>query len=249
MIAVNKADGDPGPRRRRPPRASWPALCGWCTAGEPRAWTPPVVTCSGLTGDGVDGGLAPGAGAPREPRDRRPDVQTSRPGPGLHLGDGPRRGRATPAPVARPWPPSGPRYVRRSRSGELPPTGAADRILDGVRRRCLEGRPHAFFLNPLTWTGNGTPLSRENHNFFFLIDAARSRRTARFLELRRDLHANPELSWHEQRTTDVVDRAARACGPGRDAAATHRAHRRRRAHERGPWSRCEPTSTPSRWKT
>ena len=28
--------------------------------------------------------------------------------------------------------------------------------------------------------------------------------TPDLIELRRDLHASPELSWHEERTTDVV---------------------------------------------
>ena len=35
-----------------------------------------------------------------------------------------------------------------------------------------------------------------------LIDAAVEAHRTELLELRRDLHANPELSWHEQRTTD-----------------------------------------------
>src|SRR3989337_123726 len=37
-----------------------------------------------------------------------------------------------------------------------------------------------------------------------LIDAAVEAHRTELLELRRDLHANPELSWHEQRTTEVV---------------------------------------------
>jgi amidohydrolase len=45
-----------------------------------------------------------------------------------------------------------------------------------------------------------------------LIDAAVEAHRSELLELRRDLHANPELSWHEQRTTDVV--AARLEGAG-----------------------------------
>jgi amidohydrolase len=37
-----------------------------------------------------------------------------------------------------------------------------------------------------------------------LIDAAVEAHRTELLELRRDLHANPELSWHEQRTTEIV---------------------------------------------
>jgi amidohydrolase len=37
-----------------------------------------------------------------------------------------------------------------------------------------------------------------------LIDAAVEAHRSELLELRRDLHANPELSWHEQRTTALV---------------------------------------------
>ena len=37
-----------------------------------------------------------------------------------------------------------------------------------------------------------------------LIDAAVEAHRTELLELRRDLHAHPELSWHEQRTTEVV---------------------------------------------
>ena len=37
-----------------------------------------------------------------------------------------------------------------------------------------------------------------------LIDAAVEAHRTELLELRRDLHAHPELSWHEQRTSDVV---------------------------------------------
>ena len=45
-----------------------------------------------------------------------------------------------------------------------------------------------------------------------LIDAAVEAHRSELLELRRDLHANPELSWHEQRTTDVVAARLEAAG-------------------------------------
>ncbi|MEO6510411.1 MAG: amidohydrolase [Nocardioides sp.] len=44
------------------------------------------------------------------------------------------------------------------------------------------------------------------------IDAAVEARRSEILELRRDLHANPELSWHEQRTTDAVATRLEAAG-------------------------------------
>ena len=37
-----------------------------------------------------------------------------------------------------------------------------------------------------------------------LIEAVVDKYTDDLIELRRDLHAHPELSWHERRTTDVV---------------------------------------------
>ncbi len=45
-----------------------------------------------------------------------------------------------------------------------------------------------------------------------LIDGAVEAHRTELLELRRDLHANPELSWNEQRTTDVVATRLEAAG-------------------------------------
>ena len=45
-----------------------------------------------------------------------------------------------------------------------------------------------------------------------LIDAEVEAHRTELLELRRDLHANPELSWHEQRTTNVVAARLEAAG-------------------------------------
>ncbi len=44
------------------------------------------------------------------------------------------------------------------------------------------------------------------------IDAAVEAHRTELLELRRDLHANPELSWHEQRTTETVSSRLEAAG-------------------------------------
>ena len=45
-----------------------------------------------------------------------------------------------------------------------------------------------------------------------LIDAAVEAHRTELLELRRDLHAHPELSWHEQRTTESVAARLQAAG-------------------------------------
>ncbi len=45
-----------------------------------------------------------------------------------------------------------------------------------------------------------------------VIDTAVEAHRSEILELRRDLHAHPELSWHEQRTTDVVASRLEAAG-------------------------------------
>jgi LAO/AO transport system kinase len=54
VIAVNKADGDRAQEARTAARELAGALRLVHGRG-PRAWTPPVVTCSALTGEGVDG--------------------------------------------------------------------------------------------------------------------------------------------------------------------------------------------------
>ena len=68
------------------------------------------------------------------------------------------------------------------------------------------------------------------------------------IELRRDLHAHPELSWHEERTTEVVAERLERAGLARHPAARTRADRRRR-RRRAAWSRCAPTSTRCRSRT
>ena len=45
-----------------------------------------------------------------------------------------------------------------------------------------------------------------------LIDAAVEAHGTELLELRRDLHAHPELSWNELRTTEVVAARLEAAG-------------------------------------
>ena len=52
MIAVNKADGDNAQRAEAAAREYQMAL--HLTATTSPLWTPPVVTCAGLTGEGVD---------------------------------------------------------------------------------------------------------------------------------------------------------------------------------------------------
>ncbi len=66
------------------------------------------------------------------------------------------------------------------------------------------------------------------------------------LELRRDLHAHPELSWREIRTTELV--CARSRAP---AGGSAECPRRLVAEigDDGPGSRCGPTWTRCRWPT
>lgn len=52
VVAVNKADGEYAPAARRAARELAGALRLMRRAGE--SWTPPVLTCSGLSGDGLD---------------------------------------------------------------------------------------------------------------------------------------------------------------------------------------------------
>ncbi len=57
VIAVNKADDGGGTNGAQEARAAARELAGalrLVRGRGPRAWTPPVVTCSGLTGEGVD---------------------------------------------------------------------------------------------------------------------------------------------------------------------------------------------------
>ena len=63
MIAVNKADGDNVPAARTAARDYSAALR--LTQPTSPTWTPPVVTCAGLSGDGLDEVWAQGE-APRE---------------------------------------------------------------------------------------------------------------------------------------------------------------------------------------
>ena len=64
VIAVNKADGDRAQEARAAARELAGALRLVHGKG-PRTWTPPVVTCSALTGEGVDGHLELPPGAVR----------------------------------------------------------------------------------------------------------------------------------------------------------------------------------------
>jgi LAO/AO transport system kinase len=53
-VAVNKADGADGLARARAAAAEYRAALNILAPSDP-AWSPPVVTVSGLTGDGLDG--------------------------------------------------------------------------------------------------------------------------------------------------------------------------------------------------
>ena len=127
VIAVNKADGDRAQEAKAAARELAGALRLVHGRG-PRTWTPPVVTCSALTGDGVDGVWrqvlahreslgAEGLAAKRA--DQRLDFAWA-----LVRDELEQRLRRSPAVAAIRA------DVREAvRSGELPPTAAADRIL------------------------------------------------------------------------------------------------------------------------
>ena len=69
------------------------------------------------------------------------------------------------------------------------------------------------------------------------------------VELRRDLHAHPELAWQEQRTTAVV--AERLEAAGIDIQLLAKSGLVAELGDRRParWSRSAPTSTRCRWTT
>ena len=95
VIAVNKADGDREARRGPRPR-SWPARCASCTRAA-AGWVPPVLTCSGLEGTGVDE-VWERVLAHRDRWGATACREAGRAAAGLHLGAGP--GRAGPAAAA-----------------------------------------------------------------------------------------------------------------------------------------------------
>ena len=54
VIAVNKADGAGAPATPARPPASWAARSGCCAGTRDDGWDVPVLTCAGLTGEGLD---------------------------------------------------------------------------------------------------------------------------------------------------------------------------------------------------
>ena len=97
VIAVNKADGD----RELEARAAARELAGALRLVHGRGeWAPPVVTCSALTGDGVDEVWERVLGPPRAPRCRRTGPQARPAAARLHLGARPRRARPAAAVLA-----------------------------------------------------------------------------------------------------------------------------------------------------
>ena len=117
------------PRDRRPGSAAreLAARCAWCTArGE---WAPPVVTCSGLTGRGVDDIWQRVLAHREHLGDGGPGRQARPPAARLHLGAGPRRARAAAPPLRRTSPRSGTRSRARARAASCPrwppPTGSS----------------------------------------------------------------------------------------------------------------------------
>ena len=136
VIAFNKADDGGATTGEKEAKAAARELAGALRLVHgrgPRAWTPPVVTCSALTGDGVDGVWrqvlahreslgSDGLAAKRA--DQRLEFAWA-----LVRDELEQRLRRSPAVAAIRA------EVREAvRSGELPPTAAADRILEAFDR-------------------------------------------------------------------------------------------------------------------
>ncbi len=125
VIAVNKAD-DREAETRSAARELAGALHFVHRGGD--GWAPPVLTCSGLTGQGVPEVWDQVRGAPESLGDDGLATQAGRPAARLHLGPGPRRARAAPAPLSR-----GGRAREEVRAevlaGRLQAAAAADRLV------------------------------------------------------------------------------------------------------------------------
>ena len=218
VIAVNKADGDrEGEARLRGARAGGALrLVHWA-----RAWAPPVLTCSGLTGTGGRRRVGAGARPPRAPRRGRPRRQARRAAAGLHLGAGPRRARPAAAPLRRAYGGSGRRCATSVLGGELTARAAADLSWPPTTHAVTMGSRRA---GELTFPGHvqrtAALVARRGRG-------RQVRRRAR-RDLRRDLHAHPELSWHEERTTDLVAKRLPEAGLAAAPALAQRADRRHR---------------------
>ena len=118
VIAVNKADGRPGEGGEGGRARARRCAAAGARRG-PRAWTPPVVTCSALTGDGVDGVWRQvlahreslgGDGLAAKRADQRLEFAWALVRDELEQRLGARR----------PWRPSGPRYARRCAPATCP---------------------------------------------------------------------------------------------------------------------------------
>ena len=128
VIAVNKADGDREAETRGAAKRAGRGAALRARRGQ--GWVPPVLTCSGLTGDGRAGGLGAAcwATATTLGEDGLRD-QAGPPAAGLHLVAGARRAGAAPAHVAGCACACARRSTTRCRSGRLPATAAAERLL------------------------------------------------------------------------------------------------------------------------
>ena len=134
VIAVNKADGD----RLTEAKVAARELAGALRMVHGRDGAPAVVTCSGLTGDGVDERVGEGARPPRPPRRRRARREAGPPAARLRLGAGPRRARAA-APPLRAGTPGARRGARAgaraASSPRWPPPTASSRRTTARRMR------------------------------------------------------------------------------------------------------------------
>ena len=187
-------------------------------------WAPPVVTCSALDRRRRRRGLGRGSWptASTSASDGLA-AQARRPAARLHLGAGPRRARPAAAPLAgrggdprrgarepcspvscrRRWPPTG--SSRRTTPEHCPERAAGSTTLGRSCPRSLSRPP-----------SSSSPTVVDKY-------------ADELIDLRRDLHAHPELSWTESRTTElVVDRARPTPAGGVTPLAGRRPDRRAR---------------------
>ena len=232
VVAVNKADGDFEAGARVAARELAGALR--LVRGHSE-WAPPVVTCSGLTGAGVDD-VWERVGAHREHLGADGlRAQARRAAARVHLGARARRARPAAAVLGR----------GRGGARRRTPCGAGGRAAGapgrGPATRRLRRR------DGLDWAGHA-PSANKPIPATSVIAEVVDKYADDLVALRRDLHAHPELSWEETPHLRRGRHRARGSRLGRSPGPRAGACWPRSATAAG-WSRCAPTSTRCRSTT
>ena len=206
VVAVNKADGDRAIEAKGAARELAGALR--LVRGHDE-WAPPVVTVSGLEGTGVEDlwarvlahrdhlgadGLRGAAG---------------RAAAGLHLGAGARRAGPAAAALRRASGGSATTYAGRCWPASClppwPPTACSPPTTGPERRRATR---LAYPGRAMTDSSREPDLAAQTEQLARLV----GEHEHELVELRRDLHAHPELSWGEVRTSARVAERVEAAG-------------------------------------